>query len=127
MTNQEKQKLNEKLAREFLGVKKIYYSEWDEDKTSPMFIPSGKPWRTHQIDSCLIPRFTDSLDSCFQGLVRKLSKDSWDAIRFRETPDGWVCQIYSDRLRVGYDGYGASPSVALCLAVEKLIDRKVNV
>ena len=58
------QELDILVAKELFGIKNIYYEEWDEDKISPHYIPSGKPWRTHQIDSRPLPRVsTDKLDA----------------------------------------------------------------
>ena len=128
MTDQEKQKLNEKLAVRFLGIKKIFYGEWDSDKSWPMYIPSGKPWRTHQIDARPVPQFTASLDACFKLLVPKLLEkelsvsitvdvaNSLAIIRdkFDKTPAIWRA------------AHREHPELAFCLAIEKLIDLDVN-
>lgn len=42
---------------QLLGVKKIHYQDWDEGRDHPYYIPSGKPWRTHQIDAKPVPCF----------------------------------------------------------------------
>ena len=55
------QEINEALAG-WLGWK-LHYQEWDDTKEFPYYIPSGKPWRTHKIDSKPVPKFTRSLDA----------------------------------------------------------------
>ena len=42
-----------------LGARALRYSEYgDPDRRDPRYIPSGKPWRTHRIDSQLVPCFS---------------------------------------------------------------------
>lgn len=40
--------------------KKVFFKEWDVAKTSPHYIPSGKPQRTHMIDAQPVPYFSAS-------------------------------------------------------------------
>lgn len=126
MTKIEMQKLNEKLAIKFLGIKKVYYGEWDEDKVSPMYIPSGKPWKTHQIDAVLMPRFTNSLDACFNWLVSKLQEKSEVVSLIAYEHSGYCCLIThmlaDEPHSEGKDE--SNPALALCLAIEKLIDKE---
>ena len=65
--------LNNRLANA-IGIKKIYYEEWDTEHQSPMFIPSGKPWRTHQIDAMPVPKFYLSMDSCMKWIWNKIEE-----------------------------------------------------
>ena len=122
MTEEEKQRLNERLAIYFLGIKKIYYSEWDTDKHYPMYIPSGKPWRTHQIDAKPIPNFLDpnyGIASCFKWLVPKL--DDW---KLQKDDDAVIAGAWLDSK---YENdRNNNPALALCLAIEKLLPNDVN-
>lgn len=53
------------IADKIFGIKKVYYGEWDTDKSCPEYIPSGKPWRTHQIDAKPIPHFLTNPEACY--------------------------------------------------------------
>ncbi len=113
--------LNEKLAK-WAGFK-LHYNDWDEERQFPYFIPSGKPWRTHKIDSRPVPNFPEDLNACFKWLVPKL-KDKVDWIQF-ELDAGWICWLdlgeegqYSNQ----QDGV-ETPALALCKAIEQLIDK----
>jgi len=126
MTDQEKRELDVKLATHFWGIKKIYYGEWDEDKSWPLYIPSGKPWRTHKIDAKPIPRFTDSLDACFQLLVPKLMELNKGATVGQDKVGGSYAAIFvpfAEECEIEID-HEETVSLALCLAVEQLIDKE---
>lgn len=133
MTDKTEQELNIKLATHFLGIKKIYYGDWDEDKISPMFIPSSKPWRTHSIDAIPVPNFTSSLDACFRWLTPKIEYVEVVIFCDKERGSGKQGLGYSAQLRDEADNikghspeWYETPSLALCLAIEKLIDYDVN-
>lgn len=101
MTEEDKQKLNEKLAK------------WGGLEVDDIF----DMWKYPP------PNFTDSLDACFKWLVPKLP--DYDGIEFWESTEGWVCDIVygisiEDERQVA--GIGSNPALALCLAIEKLID-----
>lgn len=42
--------------------KKVHHPHWDEERMHPYYIPSGKPWRTHQIDAKPVPCFATHWD-----------------------------------------------------------------
>lgn len=122
----EKQELNERLTRHFLGLRKIHYDEWDTEKQSPMYIPSGKPWRTHRIDARPVPNFADpdyGIAYCFKLLVPQLP-EGYSYLIFR---DGfyWVAEIHGvDSIAIA-DSLGLkadNPGLALSFAIGKLID-----
>ena len=46
------------VAGKVFGIKKIHYAEYDTEQEYPEYIPSGKPWRTHQIDAKPLPHFS---------------------------------------------------------------------
>lgn len=132
MNRQELRQLDVKLATELLGIKKVYYSDWDEDKMSPEYIPSGKPWRTHQIDARPIPCFTLSLDACVGYLVPKIRETHNDLRVVWTYTSVTSCGIYHygkrysrkknfEWLRLGH-GSNDNLALALCLAIVELID-----
>jgi len=122
MTDTEKRELDKKLAVHFLGIKKIYYDEeWDTDKINPMYIPSGKPWRTHRIDAKIIPYFTFSFDACIKWIVPKLD---YFCLQKEEYGDkGFYADVSIGEQYAEYY-QGETLALAFCLAVEKLIGKE---
>lgn len=58
--------LDAEIARRVFGIKRLYGSEgkpWQADDPWPLYIPSGKPWRTHHLDSRPLPRFSSDMDA----------------------------------------------------------------
>lgn len=128
----DKQALNKKLA-EWAGVPHI---TWIAHDKTQYFLDQ----------SCMteikLPDFTDSLDACFKWLVPKLQKEDWMArvqwspLRDNETGkliSDWTgyAQVYDVTYKRGiryFDDWAIAetPSLALCLAIEKLIDRDNN-
>jgi hypothetical protein len=117
MTEQELKELNERLAINVLNIKKIHYEEWDIDKQFPMYIPSGKPWRTHQIDARPIPNFTSSMDTCIKWIVPILKQDGVFTILFDYITNGVHCSLLGDE-KVSVE-IGETESLAFCLAAIK--------
>jgi len=79
-----------------------------------------------------IPILTNSLDACFKWLVPKL-EEYYAYVLLQDESGGeryWVCEIYPDCLlsRKGYKALsveeGETPALALCKAIEKLIDEE---
>lgn len=64
------------ILKTLWGIKKIYYEDYDTDKEWPLFIPSGKPWRTHKIDATPVPQFTENISATWQ-VVKKMEKAGW--------------------------------------------------
>lgn len=137
MTDQEKRQLDIKLAKYFLNVKRVYYDEeWDAEHHNPMYIPSGKPWRTHEIDSRPIPRFTEYLDACIVLIMPRLFTWSlgknWEIQGdFTMKANGFKASV--DLLPVDPDKWdeveaieaiSETPPLAFCLAVEKALDKE---
>lgn len=48
-----------KLLQAAFDVGEIYYDAGDAARLWPLYIPSGKPWKTHHADAVLVPRFAD--------------------------------------------------------------------
>jgi len=114
MNNVDKEKLNNRLV-ESVGIKKIHYEEWDTEHQIPMFIPSGKPWRTHQIDAMPVPKLYLSMDACLTWLWPKAPAPiEIGNIKMDDGTKGWCCKI-------GNSGWvkAESMSLAFCLAADK--------
>jgi len=106
--------LNKKLA-EWAGFKKssLYVEQW----IYPDIGESGK------LDELFddVPNFTDSLDACFKWLVPKLKR-----VGLWTTPKGFfrweVISLDKDNYYNSYYAERGNPALALCRAIEKLID-----
>jgi len=121
MIEQECKELNERLAKA-VGIKKIYYEEWDTEHSCPMFIPSGKPWRTHQIDAMPVPKFYLSVDTCIKLIYPILHKPvEIGNIKLKDGAKGWCC-------RIGNSGWqqAASFPLAFCMAADKSFEEVSN-
>ena len=64
------------------------------------------------------PLFTDSLDACFKWLVPKLVWNVW----LINADNGWEFSIMMPMRQVV--GKAETPALALCKAIEKLIDEE---
>lgn len=127
------QELNKKLA-EWAGFKRLlragskdrYY--WE--------IPDGR----QRVEEDFLPDFTQSLDACFKWLVPRLKElcscnnghsdnDLYMDLRLCDgqgwTKSGWMCVVRCYRSIASVDGI-ESPALALCLAIEKLIDSEAK-
>jgi hypothetical protein len=116
MTNQEKQKLNEKLARWIGNISHDWTDEVCGYKTTECFCKNCHRAEDYTPFPC-IPDFTDSLDACFQWLVPK-------AIKFIQDKNVWN---YQQSRRLLFDCWLSllnedDYALALCLAIEKLIE-----
>jgi len=134
MTEQEKQKLNEKLAR-WAGWRQLpqgkqgYHCSYIDGKQvramnwlAPQY--SDKEW---YCSSPIPPRFADSLDACFKCLVPKVWASGFWMQLLGDGILGWDCRIHHLSSNDNYSIYQHKELVpALCLAIEKLIDREAN-
>jgi len=109
MSKQELQELNEKLA-EWAGFHSVHYRDGE----------------THGYDTkeaLYWLQFTQSLDACFKWLVPKIQDDDYSQeVTIYQYPNGWGCYIGDMRK---YQ-VAETPALALCLAIEKLIDSEVG-
>lgn len=118
--------LNEKIAK-WLGWE-IFYEEYDTEKCWPVFIPSGKPRRTHSIDAIPVPDFLRFMDAHIKWTVPKLDRFMLQTQlkeSFKDTPE--VSGLIEAYVRKGDfigHGEGATPAMAFSLALEKLIDQE---
>ena len=79
------------IASKIFGIKKIHYGKWDTEKKFPQYIPSGKPWRTHQIDAKPVPAFSTHIAHAWE-IVEKLRRDGWNISISAD--NGWGCTFY---------------------------------
>ena len=117
MTDQEKQKLNEKLA-EWVGFKEAGFG-WFNKLGEPD--PNTLIQKVYRGTLNRSLNFTDSLDACVKWLVPKLKMYELNSYNNDGLHSAWV-SLSED------GGWEASecetPALALCLAVEKLIDEE---
>ncbi len=76
---------------------------------------------------CYTANFTQSLDACFKWLVPKLENHWYQyCITLNNVRDGWACQLFrseeSPFVPKRIDEIAETPALALCKAIEKLID-----
>jgi len=77
----------------------------------------------NQIGYPELPQFTQSLDACFKWLVPKVvGGDSYTVDIRTEKYQTWVHLIAHYYMDKSYDTQDKEPALALCLAIEKLID-----
>ena len=95
-------KLNKKLA-EWAGFKKSKY-------TTRLYDYPDKS--KHYAE---LPNFPESLDACVKRLVPKLSH-----YFIGDSVDGHTATVWNQSY--SYGAKGNTPALALCLAIEKLID-----
>ena len=133
MTEEEKQKLNEKLARwaGFTFVKRgsgkviIKLYGWDVvDEQTFIHYPDGGSGLYEDMTP-----FTDSLDACFKWLVPKvISKGHWLGMITTQMSSGtqYIFAIYVEKYKdkAEHEASNKDPALALCLASEKLIDNE---
>lgn len=106
-------KLNEKLLK-FAGFE---YRECNPNHPQLKDSPYGMGWFHPSSTTSFhtAPNFPESLDLCFKWLVPKLAK--WE---IGMLPNG---KIYATVLaNTMFEGYNDKPALALCLAIEKVID-----
>lgn len=115
MNNQEKQELNEKLAR-YLGLKDIQVLLDHAGKVTKIQFENPEHCQLYMI----IEPFTDSLDACFKWLVPKLDYFCLTT----EDKGGFYADVSIGEEYAEYFK-AETPALAICLAIEELIDRKV--
>jgi len=108
-------KLNEKLA-EWAGFTVVQsVSMGGEASVAQYLLPDGK----HHCWGC--PNFTESLDACFKWLVPKLGK-VWLAYGLNDDTSSPLYKAFACNNLTCFTIFAETPALALCRAVEKLID-----
>ena len=118
------EELNKKLAK-WVGFKEV--------KSKDCYAPQTEHGKAHPDSICHIeypdigictefPDFTDSLDACFKWLVPQLNNSELTSFHKSSlTPKyHFICGAITDGNT--YWSYGETPALALCLAIERLID-----
>jgi hypothetical protein len=59
-----------------LGYRVFGYGDWDDEQEHPYYIPTNKPWRTHQVDAKPVPRISTTWDAA-GALVAKMGERGW--------------------------------------------------
>ncbi len=115
----DRQELNKKLA-EWAGFVYKFGGEWFYEKyksTNAWYeAPNGRRFKD-------LPKFTQSLDACFKWLVPKLFRWSLTNVGF----DARVIRAMAeaegrDKLIYQVTAEAETPALALCLAIERLIE-----
>jgi hypothetical protein len=112
--------MNEKIAK-WCGFKIFYDETWDTEHKNPMFIPSGKPKRTHMIDAVMLPDFQNDFNACLQWVVPELNKRGYmiDIVIYLDL--SYLICIHDPEFNNLYEGDGQSLPAAFCNALLKLI------
>lgn len=93
-------------------IKKRYYFSVDGERYAKWYEPDSEyPFK--------LPRFTRSLDACFEWLVPKL-----DTVTIEKTPyyEGFLATAEIEER--SWEVEDKTPALALCKAIEKLIDNE---
>ncbi|HUW46153.1 MAG TPA: hypothetical protein VMW50_10220 [Dehalococcoidia bacterium] len=80
----------------------------------------GDAWLHPDGNEKPLPNFTESLDACFKWLVPNIRYSL--AKRIDNRHESWVNELGHDILT--YYAVADTPALALCLAIEKLIDKE---
>lgn len=100
-------------------LKKVHYNDWDPEKEFPYYIPSGKPLRTHRIDSVPVPRFSTDPPAAM-GLLQEVLKRGWQAQVW--ISDVWRCKFLRPRPYKIIDTDAATLPGAIALACKAALE-----
>jgi len=115
------------IAAKVFGIKKIYYEEWDTEHDSPMYIYSGKPWRTHQIDATPLPHFSTDPGGSHNVKLKMAEKYHWIIKSSRGVGFPWIAGLTPlDEQEIcgcsNYEAVGDTEMEAVCRVALKVID-----
>jgi hypothetical protein len=117
--------LDIKILTAVYGIKesKIHYGEEDTNKEWPEFIPSGKPWRTHQIDARPVPYFSTDASATYNLMLKFTNVFHW-LIRSPFSPkyNYWIAGLTPLEStgwngRSDYEAQGETMMESVCLVV----------
>jgi len=113
----DKQALNRKIAEFFGFVRKKYRSPVckHEPRCEYWVTPDGKHYR-----SALLPDFTGSLDALFKWAFQ----EGITLLQFQQYSYELICLIYFQNEWYAGKAGKKEEALALCLAIEKLIDAR---
>jgi len=112
----DEQELNRKLA-EWAGF--TSKMEWYH---GGLRFPSYeyREWTAPNSNCKKLPNFTESLDACFKWLVPNLLHYHLQRVQHTDAPSHYArVQLRLGQLR---EAYAETPALALCLAIEKLME-----
>jgi hypothetical protein len=115
------------IAQQIFKVKKIYYADWDAEKHSPLYIPSGKPWRTHHIDARPVPQFSTNIAAAWQVVERMHDLGWWLDANAYFSDDAGCNAGFTPKNTTGWNGRpdhaANAPTLphAICLAALKAV------
>jgi len=91
-----------------------------EEKQIGYWVKDGMAYRE-------LPDFTESLDACFEWLVPKLSIEGY-GVEIKNYSDGkfGARVTLTKSVWESEDAEAETPALALCLAIEKLIDKEIK-
>lgn len=119
--NDEDKTLCYSVESEVLTDEELATYKYNFERKSVKFIPNKyeEIWNK-------VPEFTQSLDACFKWLVPKLRAEGYFTV-LRDLLDNSRCNIVpEDTTKKSWFGQADKLALALCLAIEKLIDSKVK-
>lgn len=92
----------------------VYYHEWDGSHEMPLYIPSGKPWKTHSLEAKRLPNYHGNYGAAFAllDMFKELTAFKLE----RGISPWWWCGI-AFSMGVSAKGEGRTAPVAICNAV----------
>lgn len=103
------------VLRRVFGVATVYHDDLDAERRWPMYIPSGKPWRTHRGDARGVPRFSTNIAAAWQIVQHGRSQLGWSCIVL-DLVDFWACHIDVPDRAARVSARGVDAPHAICLA-----------
>jgi hypothetical protein len=92
----------------------VYFNEWDTSQEIPLYIPSGKPWKTHSLEAKLLPNFYSNYGAAFSLL--DLFKEMTAFKLERGMAPWWWCGL-AFASGVSVKGEGEAAPIAICNVV----------
>lgn len=106
------------IAERIFGVKRLYDCEGkpcQADEPWPLYIPSGKPWRTHHIDAVPLPRYSTNVAvamTVFEAMVEMTGSGSISADMEDARGQGFIVSVW-----LGFDDDAVGATGPLPLAI----------
>jgi len=115
------------IANKVFGIKKIYYEEWDTEHELPMYIYSGKPWRTHRIDATPLPHFSTDPCGSYNVIIKMAEKYHWIIKGSRGVGFPWIAglTLLTEEEICGcstYEAVGDTEMEAVCRVALKVVE-----
>lgn len=112
------EELKEKIA-EFVGFERGKGIKTFKKEGGTLYTETNRWWRTPKVGKYWgeyekLPDFPRSLDACFEWVVPKVGQFTYLDVFLHD----WIDKFYTEE---------ETPALALCYAVEKLIDVRVEV